>query len=92
MLKINIFLDQDLLYSLGAFSTVYQIQRNNAEIRIEKMIFKNKSSSTSDLQTTTYRNMILDLGNGLKTNARPNLPANGDGPILAFFLYGFWAC
>lgn len=33
--------DQDLLYSLGAFSTVCQIQRNNAEMRVEKMIEKN---------------------------------------------------
>ncbi|MFI5405870.1 MAG: hypothetical protein ACHQ1D_05075, partial [Nitrososphaerales archaeon] len=35
----------------------------------------------SDLQTTKYRNMVIDLGNGLKTNARLNLPANGDGPF-----------
>ena len=33
----------------------------------------------SDLQTTKYRNMVIDLGNGLKTNARLNLPSNGDG-------------
>jgi uncharacterized protein len=32
----------------------------------------------SDLQTTKYRNMVIDLGNGLKTNARLNLPANGE--------------
>jgi len=31
-------LDQDLLYSLGAFMTVCQIQRNQAEERIEKII------------------------------------------------------
>jgi uncharacterized protein len=35
----------------------------------------------SDLQTTKYRNMVIDLGNGLKTNARLNLPANGEGPF-----------
>lgn len=29
--------DQDILYSLGAFMTVCQIQRNNAEVRIEQM-------------------------------------------------------
>ena len=34
-----------------------------------------------DLQTTKYRNMVIDLGNGLETNARLNLPANGDGPF-----------
>jgi hypothetical protein len=40
----------------------------------------------SDLQTTKYRNMVIDLGNGLKTNARLNLPANGDGPFPAVLL------
>jgi pimeloyl-ACP methyl ester carboxylesterase len=40
----------------------------------------------SDLQTTKYRNMVMDLGNGLKTNARLNLPATGDGPFPAVLL------
>jgi hypothetical protein len=40
----------------------------------------------SDLQTTKYRNMVMDLGNGLKSNARLNLPANGDGPFPAVLL------
>jgi hypothetical protein len=39
-----------------------------------------------DLQTTKYRNMVIDLGNGLKTNARLNLPAIGDGPFAAVLL------
>lgn len=30
--------DQDLLYSLGAFMTVCQIKRNNAEVRIKKIL------------------------------------------------------
>lgn len=34
----------------------------------------------SDLQTNTYRNMVLYLGNGLETNARLNLPVIGEGP------------
>ena len=40
----------------------------------------------SDLQTTKYRNMVMDLGNGLKTNARLNLPAIGEGPYPAVLL------
>jgi uncharacterized protein len=40
----------------------------------------------SDLQTTKYRNMVIDLGNGVKTNARLNLPANGEGPYPAVLL------
>ena len=40
----------------------------------------------SDLLTTKYRNMVMDLGNGLKTNARLNFPAVGDGPFPAVLL------
>jgi uncharacterized protein len=40
----------------------------------------------SDLQITKYRNIVIDLGNGLKTNARLNLPAIGDGPFLGVLL------
>ena len=40
----------------------------------------------SELQTTKYRNMVIDLGNGLETNARLNLPAVGDGPYPGVLL------
>lgn len=30
--------------------------------------------------------MVIDLGNGLETNARLNLPATGDGPYPAVLL------
>jgi uncharacterized protein len=30
--------------------------------------------------------MVIDLGNGVKTNARLNLPAYGDGPFPAVLL------
>jgi uncharacterized protein len=40
----------------------------------------------SDLHTTKYRNIVLDLGNGLKTDARLNLPSIGDGPFPAVLL------
>jgi hypothetical protein len=40
----------------------------------------------SELQTTKYRNMVMDLGNGLETNARLNLPATGDGPFPGVLL------
>ena len=40
----------------------------------------------SDLQTTKYRNMGIDLGNGLKIDARLNLPANGNGPFPGVLL------
>ena len=40
----------------------------------------------SDLQTTKYRNIVIDLGNGLETNARLNLPSIGDGPFPGVLL------
>ena len=40
----------------------------------------------SEVQTTKYRNMVIDLGNGLETNARLNLPATGDGPYPGILL------
>ena len=40
----------------------------------------------SELQTTKYRNLVIDLGNGLETNARLNLPVIGDGPYPAVLL------
>jgi len=40
----------------------------------------------SDLPTTKYRNMVIDLSNGLKIDARLNLPANGNGPFPGVLL------
>ncbi len=44
------------------------------------------SYGQSDLQTTKHRNMVIDLGNGLETNARLNLPVIGEGPIPGILL------
>lgn len=44
------------------------------------------SYAQSDLQTTKHRNMVIDLGNSLETNARLNLPAIGDGPFPGVLL------
>ena len=43
-------------------------------------------NAQTDLQTTKHRDMVIDLGNGLKTNARLNLPSNGDGPFPGVLL------
>ena len=45
-----------------------------------------KAYAQSELQTTKYRNMVIDLGNGLETNARLNLPFVGDGPYPGVLL------
>jgi uncharacterized protein len=39
-----------------------------------------------DLQTIKHRDIVIDLGKGLKTNARLNLPAVGDGPFPGVLL------
>ena len=33
------------------------------------------------IQTTKYRNLVIDLGNGAKTNAQLTLPVIGKGPF-----------
>jgi uncharacterized protein len=57
---------------------------------ISFLVYGNPANFTvqarSDLQTTKYRNMVIDLGDGLKTNARLNLPSIGDGPFPAVLL------
>jgi pimeloyl-ACP methyl ester carboxylesterase len=44
------------------------------------------ANAQSDIPTTKYRNMVIDLGNGLETNARLNLPVIGDGPFPGILL------
>jgi uncharacterized protein len=39
-----------------------------------------------DLQTIKYRNIVIDLGNGVKTNAQLTIPAIGNGPFLGVLL------
>ena len=40
----------------------------------------------SDLQTIKYRNLVIDLGNGVKTNAQLTFPAIGKGPFPGVLL------
>jgi pimeloyl-ACP methyl ester carboxylesterase len=39
-----------------------------------------------DLETIKYRNMVIDLGNGVKTNAQLAIPAVGNGPFPGVLL------
>lgn len=39
-----------------------------------------------DLETKKYRNIVIDLGNGIKTNAILTIPAAGNGPFPAVLL------
>ena len=40
----------------------------------------------SDIQTVKYRNLTVDLGNGVKTNAQISYPATGKGPFPGVLL------
>ncbi|MFL6405485.1 MAG: hypothetical protein ACJ71F_00225, partial [Nitrososphaeraceae archaeon] len=40
----------------------------------------------SYLQTIKHRNLVIDLGNGVKTNAQLTLPAVGNGPFPGVLL------
>ncbi|WP_458746547.1 alpha/beta hydrolase family protein [Candidatus Nitrosocosmicus sp. T] len=40
----------------------------------------------SDIQTVKYRNLTIDLGNGVTTNAQITYPATGKGPFPGVFL------
>ena len=39
-----------------------------------------------DIQTIKYRNLVIDLGNGVKTNAQLTLPDIGKGPFPGVLL------
>ena len=49
-------------------------------------IFKQQDGALAQqyIQTIKHRNLVIDLGNGLKTNAQLTLPAEGDGPFPIF--------
>jgi len=40
-----------------------------------------------DLETTKYRNMVIDLGNGLTTNAQLTIPTVGEGPFPGVVIF-----
>src|SRR3989442_13496363 len=51
-------------------------------------IFKQQDGALAQqyIQTIKYRNLVIDLGNGVKTNAQLTFPAVGKGPFPAVLL------
>jgi uncharacterized protein len=50
-------------------------------------IFKQHTALAQQyIQTIKYRNLVIDLGNGVKTNAQLTLPAVGEGPFPGVLL------
>src|SRR5712691_922495 len=47
---------------------------------------QNQALAQQYIQTIKYRNLVIDLGNGVKTNAQLTLPAVGKGPFPAVLL------
>jgi pimeloyl-ACP methyl ester carboxylesterase len=59
---------------LSCLSTTIFNQRNNEAI------------AQQDVQTTKHRDIVIDLGNGVKTNAQLTYPAVGKGPFPGVLL------
>ena len=52
-------------------------------------MFNNYSTSALAqpfIETVKYRDLIIDLGNGIQTNAQLTIPAVGDGPFPGVLL------
>src|SRR2546428_13885144 len=51
-------------------------------------IFKQQDGALAQqyIQTIKYRNLLIDLGNGVKTSAQLTLPAIGKGPFPGILL------
>ncbi len=47
---------------------------------------QNQALAQQYIQTIKYRNVVIDLGNGVKTNAQLTYPAVGKGPFPAVLL------
>jgi uncharacterized protein len=51
------------------------------------IIFKPQEAEAQQyIPTIKYRNLVIDLGNGLKTNAQLTFPAVGKGPFPGVLL------
>jgi len=48
---------------------------------------QNQALAQQYIQTIKYRNLVIDLGNGLKTNAQLTYPAIGKGPFPGILLF-----
>jgi hypothetical protein len=55
---------------------------------LSSIIFKqqNQALAQSYVQTIKYRNLVIDLGNGVKTNSQLTYPAVGKGPFPGVLL------
>jgi len=71
MLKVLLILS----IILSLYSISFLLSGNNFTILAQQ-----------DLETIKYRNMVIDLGDGVKTNAQLTIPAVGNGPFPGVLL------
>jgi hypothetical protein len=72
LIKISII----FLLSLSLYSISSVLSGNNLTALAQQ-----------DLETVKYRDLIIDLGNGLKTNAQLTIPAVGEGPFPGVVIF-----
>jgi uncharacterized protein len=72
MLKVLLILS---IILLSLYSLSFILFGNNLTILAQQ-----------DLETTKFRDVVIDLGNGVKTNAQLTIPAVGNGPFPAVLL------
>jgi uncharacterized protein len=72
MLKVLLILS---IILLSLYSLAFILFGNNFTINAQQ-----------DLETTKFRDLVIDLGNGVKTNAQLTIPAVGNGPFPAVLL------
>ena len=90
-------IDQDLLYSFGAFMTICQIARNDAENRIMKMIDKTATKKVSSQTADSIDNALeifeeekIDIESDARQEISDRLIAKYKGMVCQRLLRPFW--
>jgi len=73
------------IVSLGLILTFSMLIYLSASFNPNLLTFS-KAFAQSDIQTVKYRNLTIDLGNGVSTNAQITYPATGKGPFPGVLL------
>ena len=74
-MKVLLIIVSIIFLTLSLYSISFILSGNNLTILAQQ-----------DLETIKYRNMVIDLGDGIKTNAQLTIPAVGNGPFPGVLL------
>ena len=75
ILKILLIVISIISLFLSLYSISFILSGNNFTVLAQQ-----------DLETIKYRNLVIDLGDGIKTNAQLTFPAGGKGPYPGVLL------